>query len=118
MKSARYIAYAALTLAVLGTMDCCTTVIGIGCLGASENNPLLSVVIDANMWAFVVLKLTATFMVSVIFVQAHKLLMKTPDKNTRIFTATNVILKAAIIGSICFLSVVVTNNFMVIASTI
>jgi hypothetical protein len=110
--------YPTLLLALMGSMDCLTTVIGILYFGAVELNPLIAGVVSTNLPAFVILKLTTTVFVCLIFVQAEKILMKTENKNCRAFTCTNNLLKVAYVGVILFLVVVVVNNLMVLANAI
>ena len=71
--------YPTLLLALMGSMDCFTTVIGIIYFGAVELNPFIAGVVSTNIAAFVVLKLTTTVFVCLIFVQAEKSLMKTQN---------------------------------------
>jgi hypothetical protein len=73
-------------------------------------------VISTNIAAFVVLKLTTTVFVSLIFIQAEKILMKTTNKTTKAFTWTHKLLKVAYAGVIVFLIVVVANNLIVLAN--
>ena len=108
--------YPTLLLALMGLLDCVTTVIGTMRYGAVELNPIMSGLMSANMGAFVVLKLATTFSVCLIFVQADRILMKTGDKTTRSFAWANRILKVAISGVIVFLCLVVANNLAVLAN--
>ncbi len=110
--------YPTVFLAFMGSMDCLTTVIGILYFGAVELNPLIAGVVSTNIPAFVVLKMTTTVFVCLIFVQAEKILMKTEDKNCKAFTCTNKLLKIAYVGVILFLVVVVVNNLMVLANAL
>ncbi len=108
--------YPILVLALMGSMDCLTTVIGIVYLGAVEVNPLLAGVVRSNMPAFVALKLLTTAFVCLIFIQAEKMLMQTRDKSSKSFSRTRMLLKVANMGVIAFLCIVVTNNLLVLAS--
>ncbi len=95
--------YSTFLLALMGSMDCFTTVIGILYFGAVELNPFIAGVVSTNIPAFVVLKLTTTVFVCLIFVQAEKILMKTQDKTTRAVKWTHRLLKTAYLGVIVFL---------------
>jgi hypothetical protein len=106
--------YPSVLLVLMGSMDCLTTVVGILYFGAVELNPVLSGVVSTNIAAFVVLKLTTTVFVSLIFIQAEKILMKANNKATRAFRWTHRLLKAAYAGVIVFLVVVVANNLIVL----
>ena len=108
-------AYPTLLLALMGYMDCLTTVIGIMYFGAVELNPLISGIVSTNLSAFVALKITSTVTVCLIFIQIEKILMKTKDKTTRSFSWTRRLLKIAHFGVVSFLVVVVANNVLVLA---
>jgi hypothetical protein len=110
--------YPTMLLALMGSMDCITTVIGILYFGAVELNPFIAGVISTNLPAFIILKLTTTLFVCLIFVQAEKILMKTQNKNTKAFTWTHKLLKVAYTGVIAFLVVVVANNLVVLANAL
>jgi hypothetical protein len=110
--------YSTLLLALMGSMDCFTTVIGILYFGAVELNPFIAGVVSTNIPAFVVLKLITTVFVCLIFVQAEKILLKTQDKTTRTFKWTYRILKTAYIGVIAFMVIVVVNNLFVLISAL
>ena len=107
--------YPTLPLAFMGFMDCLTTVIGILYFGAVELNPLLAGVVSTNLPAFVVLKLTTTVFVCLIFLQVEKILMQSKDKSSKAFSRTQILLKAASVGVIAFLFVVVANNLLVLS---
>jgi hypothetical protein len=111
-------AYPTLLLALMGSMDCFTTVIGIIYFGAVELNPLIAGVVCTNIPAFVVLKLTTTVFVCLIFVQTEKILMKTQNKTSKAFSWTSKLLKVAYAGIIVFLVLVVVNNAIVLANAI
>jgi hypothetical protein len=110
--------YPTLMLALMGSMDCITTVIGILYFGAVELNPLIANVVSTNLPAFVALKLTTTIFVCLIFVQAEKILMKTQDKTSKAFVWAHRTLKLAYAGVIVFLVVVVVNNSIVLATAL
>jgi hypothetical protein len=111
-------AYPTLLLASIGFMDCITTVIGILYFGAVEYNPILSGLVSTNIFAFVVLKLTTTILVCLVFSFAEKTLMKTPNKANRAFSRAYSLLKFAYAGTIIFLVITVTNNFIVLSKAI
>ncbi len=107
--------YPTLLLAFMGSMDCLTTVIGILYFGGIELNPFLSGIVHANLPAFVVIKLTTTAFVCLIFIQAEKILKQTPNKSTKSFNRTQKLLRISSAGVIIFLVIVVTNNILVLA---
>ncbi|MCW3995227.1 MAG: DUF5658 family protein [Candidatus Bathyarchaeota archaeon] len=103
-----------LVLVLMGTMDCLTTVIGTVYFGTVELNPLIAGLINTNLTAFVVLKLTITVAVGYVFVLAERTLMKSLNKSSRSFKLTQNFLKVAFSGLTLFLLVVVINNIFVI----
>jgi hypothetical protein len=111
-------AYPTLLLASIGFMDCITTVIGILYFGAVEYNPLLSGIVNTNIGAFIVLKLTTTAFVCSIFALAEKILLKTPNKENKSFYRAYSLLKFAYAGTIIFLAITVINNFLVLSKFI
>ena len=110
--------YPTLLLALMGSMDCFTTVIGILYFGAVELNPLIAGVVSANLPAFVALKLTITVFTCLIFVQVEKILMKAKDKKSKGFKYTRRLFKLANVCVDGLLFVVVANNVFVLANSI
>ena len=110
--------FPSLLLILMGTMDCATTVVGILYFGAVELNPFLTGIVNANLSAFIALKLTTTAFVILIFRQAEKMLMQTTNRNTRAFAWTFNLLRAAYVGILLFLVVVVANNVIVLVHAI
>jgi hypothetical protein len=110
--------YPTLVLALMGSMDCVTTVIGILYFGAVELNPFIAGVVSTNLPAFVILKLTTTVFVCLILIQAEKILMRSENKTTKAFQWTHKLLRVAYIGMIAFMVVVVANNLYVLACAI
>jgi len=109
--------YPTLLLAIMGSMDCLTTVIGILYFGAVELNPFIAGVVSTNLPAFIFLKLITTVFICLIFIQAEKILMKTKNKSTKTFSWTQKLLKSASAGIIVFLIIVVVNNLIVLFNT-
>ena len=109
---------ASVLLVFMGSMDCLTTVIGTLYFGTQELNPLIAELVYTNLPAFVVIKLAVTVAVGVIFVIAEKTLMKHPSKDDRSFRIARNTLKATYIGLSVFLVAVVTNNVLVLLSTL
>ena len=107
-----------LFLIFLGTMDCLTTVIGTLYYGIRELNPILSGLVSSNLPAFVVVKLSVTISVGVIFILAQKTLMKTSNKKSLSFKIAFQILKLAYVTVILFFSIVVANNLLVLFNII
>jgi hypothetical protein len=106
--------YPTLLIAIMGSMDCLTTVVGILYFGAVELNPFIAGVVSTNLPAFIVLKLITTVFICLVFVQAEKILMKTKNKSTKAFSWTQKLLKLASAGIIAFLIIVVANNLIVL----
>jgi hypothetical protein len=101
-------------LLLMGTVDCVTTVIGVLFFGATETNPVLAGVVNSNIAAFTVLKLTATFCIAGTYILSKSMLDQTVDKTTRSFRIGNVFVKAAYTGLVLFLIAVVANNFLIL----
>ncbi len=111
-------AFPSLLLILMGSMDCATTVVGILYFGAVELNPFLTGIVNANLTAFIALKLTTTVFITLIFRQAEKILMQTRNKNSRAFTWAHNLLRAAYVGIVLFLLIVVANNVIVLAKAL
>jgi hypothetical protein len=111
-------AFPSLLIVLLGTIDCATTIIGILYFGAVEQNPVMSGVVGASLGAFTMLKMGTTLAVGLIFFQVDKILMKTPDKNSKSFIWTNRLLKVSLVGVGAFFSIVVLNNIIVLMNAI
>jgi hypothetical protein len=109
--------YPALLLAIMGSMDCVTTVIGILYFGAVEVNPFIASVISTNLPAFVILKLGTTAFVCLLFLQTEKIVKKAKKQNAASYFLIQKILKGAYTGVILFLSVVVANNLLVLVNS-
>jgi len=107
-----------LFLIFLGTMDCLTTVIGALYFGARELNPILAGLVSSDISAFVILKLTVTVAVGLIFILAQKILLKSPDKNSCSYKIAFRILRVAYFSILIFLAVVVANNLYVLFNII
>jgi len=112
----RYIS--SLLLILMGSMDCLTTVIGTLYVGTVELNPLIAALVSTNMPAFVIVKLTVTVSVGLIFVLAENTLMHSRNKRTKSFKTTYKVLRTAFVGMIFFLAIVVANNIFVIITVL
>lgn len=110
--------FPSLLIVVMGSIDCVTTIIGILYFGAVERNPFMSNVLSASLAGFTLLKMATTFVVGLIFYHADKILMKTPDKNTKVFVWTKRLLKVSLAGVIAFLGIVVLNNVLVLINVL
>ena len=111
-------AYSPLLVVLFGSLDCITTVIGILFFGAVELNPFLVSMVSTNLLAFIVLKSVTTVFVGLIFYKADKILKTTQNKSSRAFTVTHYLLRAAYVGIVAFLIIVVSNNILVLARAI
>ena len=101
-------------LILMGSMDCLTTVIGVLYFGTVEINPFIAGLVNTNMPAFVVIKLTVTVMAALVFVFAEKTLLKLPNHEAKSFLNAQRVLKTAYIAIVLFLVIVVANNILVI----
>lgn len=102
-------------LILMGTIDCVTTVIGIGFRGAAELNPFLAGIVS-NIPAFMALKLSATLCIAGTYILANKILNGASDKTTKSFKYSSYGMKVAYAGLVLFLAIVVVNNFTVLLS--
>ncbi len=106
--------YGSLILILMGTLDCLTTVVGTMYFGTKELNPFISGLLATNLSYFVVVKLAVTVFVAVTFVLLEKILLKNAGIKDMSFRIAHNTLRAAYVGIICFLIVVVTNNIWVL----
>lgn len=104
----------ALFLIFMGSMDCLTTVVGVAFFGVREVNPVLSGLVSSDLPGFVVLKLTVTIAVGLIFILAQKTLDRACDHDSFSFRIAMRTLKAAYFGVVLFLAIVVVNNILVL----
>lgn len=116
MSYTRYIA--SFMLILMGSMDCLTTVIGALYFGAQEMNPIVAGLLEANVPAFVLVKLGITFAVGIIFIWAERTLTQTGVIHDKSFKVAYTTLKVASIGIVVFLMVVVGNNVVVLLRTV
>jgi len=101
----------------MGTLDCLTTVVGTVYFDTKELNPLISGLVATNLPGFVAVKLAVTILVGVTFILVEKMLRKNADTKDRSLRAAQNTLKAASVGLIGFLTVVVANNVLVLLQT-
>ncbi|MCW3999832.1 MAG: DUF5658 family protein [Candidatus Bathyarchaeota archaeon] len=96
-------------------MDCLTTVVGTVFFGTKELNPLIAGLVESNITLFVVVKLTATVAVGIIFALAERMLMQSHEqKEDPSFRMANNILRGAYVVISGFLGFVVINNVLVL----
>ncbi|MDR1992920.1 MAG: DUF5658 family protein [Nitrososphaerota archaeon] len=95
-------------------MDCATTAIGTHYFDTQELNPLLANLVHTNLLAFVIVKLSVTVAVGMIFMLAKNTLMNSKNKTDKSFKLANNTLKAAYITITLFLTIVVTNNIAIL----
>jgi hypothetical protein len=107
-----------LSFILMGSMDWLTTIIGIVYFGAVEGNPFLAEIARTSLPAFTAIKLSTTIIVGLLFYKAEKTLLRTPDKNSRSFRCTRIILRGAYIAATVFLLIAVLNNLIVVARAI
>jgi hypothetical protein len=98
----------------MGSMDCLTTVLGALFFGTRELNPVLAGLVSSDIPGFVMLKLSVTVAVGLIFVLAQKTLMRTSDHTSNSFKIALKTLKMAYFSIVLLLSIVVANNILVL----
>ena len=106
--------FPSLLIVLLGSIDCVTTVIGVLYFGAAELNPFLTGIVNASIWAFLAVKVGATFFIGFTFIAAKRMLGKTPNKQTKSFKFSSRLLTVAYGGLMVFLFVVVANNLIIL----
>jgi hypothetical protein len=99
---------------LLGSIDCITTVVGVIYFGASEINPFMTSIVSSSIAGFLVLKISATFLIGFTYVYAKRTLNKTMDKSTKAFNVSCKVMKGAYAGIMIFFMVTVINNLMVL----
>jgi len=101
-------------LILLGSIDCLTTAIGVLYFGASEVNPFLKGIVSTNITAFLALKISATFFIGFTYILAKRTLNKTMNKESKSFKYSNKFIKAAYMGIMAFLIIIVVNNLTIL----
>jgi hypothetical protein len=114
MITLRVRALMTLLLALMGVLDCITTVVGILFFGAFEKNPFMASLIQTNLSVFIVTKLAATAFVCFSLIQADRFIGKIKDKTGRAFRYSNRLFKGTFFCLIGFAAVTVANNSIVI----
>jgi hypothetical protein len=107
-----------LALVLMGSMDWLTTIIGIVYFEAIEGNPFLADITMTSLPVFTAIKLSTTIIVGLMFYKAEKMLLRTPDKNTRSFQCTRIILRSAYIIATTLLLAAVLNNLLVVVKAL
>jgi hypothetical protein len=106
--------YVISVIALMGILDCFTTVIAISFFGAIEVNPLMAVLIQTNWLFFIALKLLVTASVCFLFFQASKKLMAMANNQSNVFKFANTLVMVALLGLSGFMIVNVVNNLVVL----
>ena len=99
-------------------MDWLTTVIGIVYFGAVESNPFMASLTSTSLVTFTAVKLATTVLVALLFYKAEKTLLVAPDKTSRSFRLTRVVLRASYLIATALLLAAVVNNLSVVAQAI
>ena len=102
----------------MGSMDWLTTIIGIVYFGAVESNPFMAGLTSASLVTFTAVKLTTTVFVALLFYKAEKNLLVAPDKTSRSFKLTRIVLRSAYIIATTLLLAAVANTLLVVAKAI
>ena len=99
---------------LLGSIDCLTTMIGVMYFGASELNPFMTGIVNSSIFAFLVLKISATFLIGFTYLLAKKTLNKSMDKSTKTFKYSSKLIKGVYAGLLIFLLITVVNNLVIL----
>jgi uncharacterized membrane protein len=114
LKPFKINAYTISVIALMGILDCFTTVVAIAFFGAIEVNPLMDALIKTNWLVFISVKLSITVSVCFLFFQANKKLVIIANKESKVFKCTNILVMVALVGLACFMIVNVFNNSIVL----
>lgn len=107
-----------LSLVLMGSMDCLTTIIGILYFGAVEGNPFLAGIVNVSLPAFTAVKLSTTIIIALLFHKADTILLKTQDKSTPSFRYARIIFRGTYIAATIILLFAVLNNLIVVANAL
>jgi hypothetical protein len=88
--------------------------IGVLYFGASELNPFMMGIINSNIFVFLVLKISATFLIGFTYLLAKKTLNESMDKNTKKFKYSSKVMKGAYAGLMIFMLLTVINNLAIL----
>lgn len=99
---------------LLGSIDCVTTLIGVMYFGASELNPFMAGIVSSSIAGFLMLKISATFLIGITYIYAKRILNTAMDKNTKTFKVSCKVMKGAYVGIMVFLMITVFNNLLVL----
>ncbi len=102
----------------MGSMDWLTTIIGIVYFGAVESNPFMAGLTSTSLVTFTAVKLATTAFVALLFYKAEKTLLLVPDKTSRSFRLTHIVLRASYIIATTLLLAAIVNNLFVVAKAI
>jgi hypothetical protein len=98
----------------MGSIDCLTTIIGVLYFGATELNPLMVGIVSTNIFAFLALKISATFLIGFTYILAKKSLNRTPNKESKSFRYSSMLMKVVYLGLMIFLFIVIVNNLIIL----
>jgi hypothetical protein len=101
-------------LALMGSIDWLTTIIGIAYFGAVESNPFIATLASTNLVAFTVLKLGTAFLVAFLFYQAERTMREAQDDRNGNFKGRFYVLRGLQAASLIALLYAVLNNLAVI----
>jgi len=99
-------------------MDWLTTLIGIVYFGAVESNPFMASLTSTSLATFTAVKLATTVLVALLFYKAEKTLLVAPDKTSRSFMLTRIVLKTSYLLATALLLAAVVNNLLVVAQAL
>ena len=101
-------------LIILGSIDCLTTITGVLYRGAVERNPFMSGIVNTNIAAFMIVKLSAVFLIGSTYLLTKIILNRTQNKQSKSFRYLKTFMRFLYFGLIAYFVVVVTNNFAVL----
>ncbi len=99
---------------LLGSIDCVTTIIGVMYFGASELNPFMTGIVNSSISVFLMLKISATFLIGFTYLLAKKTLNESMDKGSKTFKYSSKLMKVTYAGLMVFLLITIINNLVVL----
>ena len=103
-------------LALAGSIDWLTTVIGITYFGAVEGNPVIATLANTNLAAFTILKLGTAFLVAFVFYQAERKMREAQENKNGRLKPKMYLLRGVQSTALIALLYAVLNNIAIILS--
>lgn len=102
------------TLVFIGMLDWLTTIVAIVFFGATEANPLLTGLTQTNLMLFSLVKITAVTLTGIVFYKAQT----TASISQQISPFAKKFLKSGLAITLIALTILVSNNIIVVAQSV